>query len=314
MLKQRVITAVLLLLVLVGSLLAAVPWPFALLTLLLISAAVWEWTRLNQVTGLLQWGGVAAVVVAGTGLAMAWEIPLWSVHVHGLHETFHHMGVGELHVHGVDEPLAGFTVPVQVWWAMALIWVPGSVWMLRHGLVRWAGVNRFVRLALGGLLLLAAWLALMEAKHQGLNFLFSILSLVWVADIGAYFAGRALGKRKLAPSISPGKSWEGAVAGAMAVQLMAWGWVLFDQHVAVDSPSLYSHLLHGVGGVGLMLLVSGLAVMSVVGDLVESLVKRVAQVKDSSQLLPGHGGVLDRVDALLPVLPVSMALLSLCHG
>lgn len=314
MLKQRVITAVLLLLVLLGSLLVSATWPFAALSLLFIAAAAWEWGRLNHASVFIQWGTVLAVMLVGTYLAATWGIPMWSQHLHGVNVATPTMGVGEQHVHGFNEPLAGFAVPVQLWWALALTWIFGSAWMLRRGLDRWASVNRQARVGLGGLLLLGAWLAIMEAKHQGLNLMFSIMALVWVADIGAYFAGRAFGRRKLALSISPGKSWEGAVAGAVATQLMAWSWVMLDQNVAVDSPSLYSHLLHGVGGFGMTLLVAGLAIMSVVGDLVESLVKRVAQVKDSSQLLPGHGGVLDRLDALLPVLPVSMALLSLCHG
>jgi phosphatidate cytidylyltransferase len=311
MLKQRVITAVLLLVVLVACLMAAEPWPFAALTLLLIAAAVWEWARLNRVHGVAMWGAVAAVVGGASWLSMHWGMPLFSLH---LTDALHEMGISDGHVHSMDQPLAGFTVPVQVWWLVAAVWVLGSVGMLRWGLVKWANWPRFARLLLGALLLLAAWLAMMEAKHQGLNLLLSIMSLVWVADIGAYFAGRAFGKQKLAPAISPGKSWEGAVAGALATQCLAWAWVFFDQHVAVDSPSLYSHLLHGLGWAGMTAMVAGLAVMSVVGDLVESLVKRVAQVKDSSQLLPGHGGVLDRIDALLPVLPVSMAMLSFCHG
>jgi phosphatidate cytidylyltransferase len=159
-----------------------------------------------------------------------------------------------------------------------------------------------------------AWLALTEGKAHGLNFLLSVFCLVWAADIGAYFGGRTFGRRKLAPSISPGKSWEGVWSGMVAVLLLSVLWITVDQHWSVDSPSLYSHLLSGLGPVGLVLAIVFLTGMSVAGDLFESLIKRQAGAKDSSQLLPGHGGVLDRIDALLPVLPLSLALMTLCHG
>ena len=106
----------------------------------------------------------------------------------------------------------------------------------------------------------------------------------------------------------------GVVAGMLATLLLSALWITFDREVGGDSPSLYSHLLMGMGPVGLVLSVLALTGLSVVGDLIESLVKRQAGAKDSSQLLPGHGGVLDRIDALLPVLPVSLALMTLCHG
>jgi phosphatidate cytidylyltransferase len=158
-----------------------------------------------------------------------------------------------------------------------------------------------------------AWLAVAQAKSIGVNFLLSILLLVWVADIFAYFAGRALGGRfsrsKLAPSISPGKSWEGVWGGMIGVIVLAFAWQMADKVFASAVPSVFSHIgRHGAW----VLLASSLflAAMSVLGDLFESLVKRSAGVKDSSGLLPGHGGVLDRIDALLPVLPLAMMLYS----
>ena len=138
--------------------------------------------------------------------------------------------------------------------------------------------------------------------------------LVWVADVFAYFAGRALGLRftkvKLAPAISPGKSWEGAWGGALGVVALAFVWVALDRANQVQVLSFYSRVFDR-GWWLLLLAALFMAAMSVVGDLVESLIKRSAGVKDSSQLLPGHGGVLDRIDALLPTLPLAMMLTSL---
>lgn len=134
-------------------------------------------------------------------------------------------------------------------------------------------------------------------------FLLSVLSLVWIADIGAYFAGKAFGKRKLAPSISPGKSWEGAIGGAVAVVVLA------SLSVAFGGPAFAgtfaARVQHAFGWPMLVLVLVLISAASVVGDLFESQLKRRAAMKDSSNLLPGHGGVLDRIDALIPVLPLA---------
>jgi phosphatidate cytidylyltransferase len=274
MLKQRIITALMLLAVLLPALAYPTIEPFALLTLLLIVAAGWEWARLNgcRSNQALAWGGglglALAVFWAAGGLAVAWR-PLWLL-------------VG------------------GVWLVLAVV-------MLRRGVSDWARWPVSLRLPGGLFLIFCAWLALVQARLVGLEFLLSVLLLVWVADIAAYFGGRALGRRKLAPAISPGKSWEGAVSGALGVFGLAVGWLYAGAQGVGDRSSLYA-LLWAKGpflaALALLLLVS----MSVAGDLVESLIKRSAGVKDSSQLLPGHGGVLDRVDALLPVLPLAMML------
>jgi phosphatidate cytidylyltransferase len=138
-----------------------------------------------------------------------------------------------------------------------------------------------------------------------------VFCLVWVADIAAYFGGRRFGKRKLAPSISPGKSWEGVYSGMVGVFLLMLLWRALESRFSADSASLFGQLLSKLGLLGGMAALALLAGMSVVGDLMESLVKRAAGAKDSSRLLPGHGGVLDRIDALLPVFPLSLAVLSL---
>ena len=131
---------------------------------------------------------------------------------------------------------------------------------------------------------------------------------MWAADIFAYFGGRALGKRKLAPTISPGKSWEGAISGLVAVVVLA---VIVVVVTARPHGNLFWLLRERLGFAGMLLASAALVAMAVMGDLVESLAKRSAGIKDSSHLLPGHGGVLDRIDALLPVFPAALALVTL---
>ena len=172
-----------------------------------------------------------------------------------------------------------------------------------------------MRIVSGVLALWLAWLAAVQARALGVNFLLSVLALVWVADIAAYFAGRAFGLRftkgKLAPAISPGKSWEGVWGGMAGVVLLALVWTALDASSNAQGPSFYTLLVQHGGWLLLVPVVLGMAAMSVCGDLIESLIKRSAGAKDSSRLLPGHGGVLDRVDALLPTLPLAMMVVSL---
>ncbi len=277
MLGQRVVTAVVLLAVLLPTLFAPVVWPFAAVTLLLIGAAGWEWARLN---------GCDAPLAVATGVLLA------------------ALGIAWLAVAGMP------ALPALLWWCALATWALGGAYALRKGVSGWPALARPLRWLIGVAALAVAWLALAEAKSHGVNFLLSVFALVWVADIAAYFGGRALGRRKLAPAISPGKSWEGVFSGMAGVALLAGVWVAVEHRRTVDSSSLYTHLLERVGVLGLAAGVAFLAAMSVVGDLFESLVKRAAGAKDSSGLLPGHGGVLDRVDALLPVFPLALALAS----
>ena len=151
-----------------------------------------------------------------------------------------------------------------------------------------------------------------QARTASIQLLLSIFLLVWAADVFAYFFGRALGtkifSRKLAPAVSPGKSWEGAIGGLVGVFGVAFVWMQLAQTYQWPGTSLFASMWqHGPFLWTLSLIF--LTAMSVVGDLVESLVKRSAGFKDSSNLLPGHGGVLDRLDALLPALPIAMMLL-----
>ncbi|MEO6363613.1 MAG: phosphatidate cytidylyltransferase [Caldimonas sp.] len=274
MLKQRIATALVLLALLLPALIVSTEWPFAVLTLLAISLAGWEWARLNQ-------AGRYAIVF-GVALGVACALAL----------------------------LAGWTssAPRLAWWLAMAAWVLGGAWALHRGVAGWPGVPRALRLAVGLVALWTTWLAFANAKAVGLNFILSIFFLVWAADVFAYFGGRAFGRRKLAPAISPGKSWEGVWSGMAGALLVAAAWVVVDATYRVGSPSVYSIVWAQIGWPGLALVVVFLVAMSVVGDLFESLVKRSAGAKDSSGLLPGHGGVLDRIDALLPVFPIVLAL------
>lgn len=281
MLKQRIITALVLLAILLPALFYATPVPFTVVMLVLIGAAAWEWGRLNGY-------GPRMSVFLGIEMVLLCAFSWWA----GL----------------IEQRLSG------VWMVASVVWVLGGAALLRGAVPGWPKIPRPVRLVGGLLALWVAWLAAVQARTWGVNFLLSIFLLVWVADVFAYFAGRAFGLKftrgKLAPSISPGKSWEGVWGGMIGVVLLAFAWVWADASAQATVASLYTRLA-SVGWWLLLLGVLAMAAMSVVGDLVESLVKRSAGAKDSSNLLPGHGGVLDRVDALLPTLPIAMMLASL---
>jgi phosphatidate cytidylyltransferase len=281
MLKQRILTALVLLAILLPALFYHSPVPFTAVILVLMAAAAWEWGRLNVC------GPVGSVLVGAACLALcaaSWALG-W-----------------------VQRPLGA------LWLGGGACWVLGSAWLLRAGVPGWPRVPAALRLVAGIAALWLAWLAVVQARALGVNFLLSVMCLVWMADIAAYFAGRTFGLRftraKLAPSISPGKSWEGVWGGVAGVLLLALGWVLADAHFQAGQPSFYT-LVARQGWWLLLAVALFMAAMSVAGDLVESLIKRSAGVKDSSQLLPGHGGVLDRVDALLPTLPLAMMITTL---
>lgn len=281
MLQQRIFTAIALLAVLLPALFYPDTRYFSALALILVGAGAWEWANLNQCKPMLSLG-VAAVCMAGC--VVAWCLG-W-----------------------VDTPHR------YLWIVFGAIWVLGGVALLYGGVVFWQRLPALLRVLLGVLALGIAWLAIVQARNTGINFLVSTLVLVWIADIFAYFAGRALGgrffARKLAPSISPGKTWEGALGGLAGVLVASVVWHYADGASGTSDWSIFSRLSQS-GLLFMLLAVSFLSAMSVVGDLVESLFKRSAGFKDSSGLLPGHGGVLDRLDALLPVLPLAMMLANL---
>jgi phosphatidate cytidylyltransferase len=285
MLKQRVITALIMLAIVIPTLLTANTWPFCLLALMFMAAGAWEWARMN---GLKDSGAIYFAGFFVLGAALCWYLGFLNM-----------------------------AVP-NVWIIASGLWVLSSAWLLSVGVAGWSKIPESLRGAGGLIALWLAWLAVCQARIQSVNFLMSVLCLVWAADTFAYFAGRTWGgkfsKNKLAPTISPGKSWEGVWGGVVGVFLLASLWIWADSHWLNTGQSAMTSLYTRLNSQHVMLVVVALlflTAMSVVGDLIESLIKRSAGVKDSSALLPGHGGVLDRMDALLPTLPIAMMLASL---
>lgn len=269
MLKTRILTASVLLFVFFSALFYLPPIGWLIFATLVAAFAAWEWGALMSrgmttriVMGIVT-AGLCAVIVALCPAAFglvdaapeaAWYLGRW------------------------------FYFPAVVFW---LLIVP--FWMKIH----WSLPKSVVGLLIGLVVILPTWLALVQLKQTGGEVaLVLILAAVWVADIAAYAFGRTFGKHKLAPGISPGKTWEGAIGGGLAV--IAYGFIL--------SPKLPSVLAEN--GVLLFALLLLFTVISIVGDLFESLLKRQAGLKDSSSILPGHGGVLDRIDSLTSTLPL----------
>jgi phosphatidate cytidylyltransferase len=272
MLKTRVITAVVLLAILLPVTLYAPIGGFGALIAFVVVFAAWEWARLLKLPGA---GPIVYAVVAALALVASTKLGI------------------------------GLVAPRPLFEAAAIFWVLVGPFVLLRKPVLAAGGWRVFLLAAGLVVFTACWHALVAARLTGVAFVLSLLLVVWLADIGAYFAGKAFGKHKLAPSISPGKTWEGAVGGWIAVIVVA----LVAAATRAFEPTLFLALLDHLGSLRTLIALTLLVAFSIVGDLFESMLKRQAGVKDSSGLLPGHGGVLDRIDALLPVLPLAMLLL-----
>ncbi len=278
MLKQRVITALILLIILGAAMLAPVRWPLLAIFVLMSTLACWEWERLSLSQEQQRWAWPLALL---NGALMLWLSVHW-------YDTGPQGQAADLVYRGL--------VPL-----MAALWIVGATGLVLQGQAtqRAQGVLLSV---MGVLAPLVAWASLYLFLHtQGIVYVLSLLVLIWVADIAAYFAGRAFGKAKLAPRVSPGKTWAGALGGMVA----AAAWMLISANWI---GSFGADVQQRWGWVATAALGVALAALSIVGDLFESLLKRRAAVKDSSQLLPGHGGVYDRIDALLPVAPVALLL------
>lgn len=271
MLRQRVITAV----ALVAALLAAAAAGRLALDAalaLLLGAAAFEWLRLarHATTTCV----VAAVAFAGALLG----------------------------VQALGAGLSRQSLVVSLAAASAA-WLLIALLVLR-GAHRGARLPHAVSTPLAFVLLAAAWFGLMRLLDGGFVYLLSVLVIVWLADIAAYFAGRRWGRRKLAPAISPGKTWAGAGGAVVAVLIAA---VLLAR-LAPDLSAISTLLQHRLPLAAALAVLVALVALSIVGDLFESLLKRQVNAKDSGHLLPGHGGVLDRIDALIAVLPATALL------
>lgn len=271
MLITRVITAVCLLLVILPILFLAPPAGLAGLIAVIVLVGGWEFGRLIGLRGA--WPYVYAVACL---LVLI---------------VFH------------DAPQRHAVLRLMqasmVCWLLALV-------LLARGVGRATPGFTALGIVLGLVMLPAFGHATMWLRAEGIAVLLTAAVLVWAADIGAYFVGKAIGKNKLARTVSPGKSWEGAIGGWLAALVI--GVVLAVTHAF--APTWFSHIADDAGMVALLLLTTLMVAASVIGDLFESLLKRQVGMKDSSRLLPGHGGVLDRIDALIPVFPLAALLLN----
>ncbi len=275
-LGQRITTA----LVLGGLILAAMflspPRIWAMVMLVVALAAAYEWSKLVGLersrrlafTGVVL--GVCALLLFmdGAGFARGWPD----------HVVFVVCGTATL-----------------FWLAIAPAWLRAD----------WPTGPRPYMAAAGGVVLIGAWVALVELQARSPWLVLAAMAVVWIADTAAYFTGRKFGRRKLAPTISPGKSWEGVAGGLVAVGVYALLLVGFASNAGYDGPR------GPVAVAGFVLLLVSLGAISMVGDLYESLLKRHAGVKDSGSLLPGHGGVLDRIDALVAAMPPAVLAVAL---
>lgn len=264
MLKTRVITALLLVAALGLVLFAMPPLAAALAFAAIAALAAWEWG------GLMKQDQPARVMYAFVLLLFCWQLTVAAA------------------------PL----VPVLLGISSAFWILVVPFWFRRKWTL--AG-NDFFGYLMGALVILPTWAAMVALHAVSVWLLLAVMALVWVADISAYFAGRAFGRHKLAPAISPGKTWEG-VAGAV-VGVLVYGGIVLGFSPLAGKVALAPPLL--------VLLLVLLTAVSVMGDLFESLLKRQAGIKDSSGLLPGHGGVLDRIDALTSTLPLAALILHL---
>jgi phosphatidate cytidylyltransferase len=268
MLKTRIITALLLLPIVLAAIfylpqmgsLGAMAW-VAFCGLIMVAAS-WEWQRLSGMQG---W--VAKIYPFLTAALFA----LLSQLIYS------------------PSLLLGLMLGASLFWLFVTPCWLSKKWKLANA----GNLN----ILLGWALLLPAGLALIVLRTAGPWALLAVLAIAWVADSAAYFSGKAFGKHKLAPSISPGKSWEGAVGGLLGVLVYTF---FFPKHLFFHGELLSLSIWLAIAVV--------LTAVSVMGDLLESLFKRQIGIKDSSNLLPGHGGVLDRVDSLLAILPVAAAI------
>ncbi|EMW91249.1 phosphatidate cytidylyltransferase [Escherichia coli] len=280
MLKYRLISAFVLIPVVIAALFLLPPVGFAIVTLVVCMLAAWEWGQLSGFTPRSQ--RVWLAVLCGLLLAlMLFLLPEYHRNIH--------------------QPLVEISLWASLgWWIVALLLVlfyPGSAAIWRN--------SKTLRLIFGvltivpffwGMLALRAW-HYDENHYSGAIWLLYVMILVWGADSGAYMFGKLFGKHKLAPKVSPGKTWQGFIGGLATAAVISWGY------------GMWANL--DVAPVTLLICSIVAALASVLGDLTESMFKREAGIKDSGHLIPGHGGILDRIDSLTAAVPVFACLLLL---
>ncbi len=265
MLKTRVITALVLMALLLPSLFYLPQSAWALLVAGFVGVAAWEWGGLlGKSSG---WRIALGVLTAVVCAVVARLDP-------------NALGAGDAFVPARAWVLLAYGISGGFWCFVMPLWLRNK-WSLSGA----AG------LAVGAVVLLPTWLAMVQLRALGPGILLAVFAVVWMADIAAYFSGKAFGKHRLAPTISPGKTWEGALGAGLGVVIYG---VAIRQFFSLDLMPLF-------WWVAALL---GVTAVSIVGDLYESLLKRKAGIKDSSNILPGHGGVLDRIDSLTSTLPV----------
>jgi len=276
MLKTRVLTAIALLSLVLGLLFLAGPATWIAFATAVALVSCWEWSRLCGFGP----GARRAYLAASAAIALALVI-------------------------------AGLRAPAQVFANLAQASFVASAYFWLFAVPAWLALRLRPEPWASGLagwfVVWPLWTSLVVLREASPWILLATAALVWAADIAAYFAGRRFGRRKLAPAISPGKTWEGVVGGLLGVLTLG---VALDV-LAHALPGPFTPLFEPAAGLPAVLAMLALAALSVLGDLFESWMKRGAGRKDSSSLLPGHGGVLDRIDALTPTLPAAALLLSL---
>jgi len=267
-LKQRIATAIVIAVVFLLALFSLNPYLFSLAVAAVVIYAAWEWSDLSSISGIplrLVYTAVLAVFLVIAAYVLGLSIE----------------GSIEL------DPGRSLLMTMVPWWAIALLWVQGYP----SSAILWG--SGWVRGVMGFFVLVPTWSALVILIHsaQGEWVILLVVMVVALADIGAYFSGRHFGKHKLASSVSPKKTWEGLLGGVVVNVVVV---ILLGAMLKLDSRTWAL--------LAMMIMITVLA--SVLGDLLESMVKRHRGIKDSGSILPGHGGVLDRVDSLTAALPV----------
>ncbi len=269
MLKTRVLTAVVLLAGLLSALFLLPRNGWIAFCALFLGIAAWEW------------GALVALAAAGRSIYTAFVMGLFVLP----------------EVPGASRA-DGLYASTWIYYAAALFWVLlVPLWMWRRPQID----SRALLLAAGAIVLVPAFAAAVDLRNASPSLLVAVLATVWISDSAAYFVGRRFGKRKLAPAISPGKTWEGVAGALAAVALYGLAWASLSSPAGLSFGPGRAQL----GPAWILPVLLGLAVAGMIGDLFESLIKRQAGVKDSGTLLPGHGGMLDRIDAPLAMLPLA---------